>query len=885
MPQMATKNSPLFKIPIADINDFEAEWNVPFFTFDEDCLILGSETWLGPDDLSGRIKLAWNDDGILLRAQIRDDEVVNDNPHGALYAKDAIEVFIATADGTSFACGPTLQLILAAPQPDGTVRHDSYSGDKADTDSFLAAAGRRVPGGYEIQVLMKWGLFGMDLAAAKTHGFRFALHIDDWDSRDEPNNQNQPRAMSINGFFYFGKPSLWYPFNLETEKRSDRDYNMSPYYHPLPIPRLVCDGILNISTPYPVQFDILDAESGKLLAALPESTEATFKCPPSVKRLDVLTRIPNEWGIRGYLSYSVMNISGTIQEIAPLLSDASQPDRQTQALGILSSIEFLKYQKDETELLWRLRRLAGKDVSDAPNMLPFLNLMGESDGMAAVEFARSGNEYATLTVSWGTLPISYTTLRRYRNESLASDFISEQLAFRRRIDEKKLQGFNELWLSRGHRFNDALPWDLDIEHLVSVTCGRDPQRAIRFLPEDALSISPVGYVRHDDAPDAMVAMMKQAGLRELSEEETAKEYGHVIHVGTGNLNSTGSGYNYFHSLNGVETEIVHARIGDLVIITAGNILDNTLELLEAIRDKRPITRAEVERWRSRLLDSLGGDAPEAREDGRNLHSGEVHAHTNYSDGTGTPGGILFEAAMTGMDFLTITDHGTTIGAEKLTKALEKAGCTFPLIIGEEITLSKAYHLNFMPLTSCIQYNQTYNAYVDEAKSQGAIGMLCHPMTYGTNLKSFWYGDFKGTGLDAVERRIEYIDKWRRLGTAPVVLGSTDTHHGLFGHMERSVILAENPTPASFADAVRNHLAGMLAPDLAEYIVADERVTNAVRAALADTELPVLHSKRIADVFATTDFITLLTEAPDGVGAKPKYGDGTPNETIIPYIMR
>ncbi|MBQ7650338.1 MAG: hypothetical protein IJS15_05220 [Victivallales bacterium] len=882
MTTIAKKTSPLFKIPVTDINDFEAEWDVPFFTFDEDCLILGSETWLGPDDLSGTVKLAWNDDGVLLRAQIRDDDVVNDNPHGSLYARDAIEFFIATEDYTRFACGPTLLLVLAAPQADGTVRYDSYSQDKADTDSFLATAGRRVPGGYEMQLLLKWGLFGMDIAAAKKHGFRFALHIDDWDSRDDPNTQNQPRAMSINGLFYFGKPALWYPFNLEAEKRSDRDYNMSPYYHPLAIPKLVCDGTLNFSTPFPVQFDIYDAESGAQLATLPESTQATFSCQPSVKRLDILTRVPNDWGIRGYLSYSVMNISGLLQEITPLLNDTSKQDIQAQALGVLSSIEFLKYQNDDTELAWRLKRLAGNDVSDAPNMLRFLNLMGNSDGMAAVEFARNNNDKATVTITWGTLPISYTTLLQFANDNDAATFVSKQLAFKRRIDQKQLAGFDELWLSRGHRFNDALPWDLDTEHLVTVTSGRDPNRAIRFLPEDALALSPIGYVVHDGAPEAMVAIMKQAGLKQLDVAEAVKEYGHVVHVGTGNLNSTSSGYKYFHSCNGVETEIVHARIGKLVITAAGNILENTFELLEAIRDNRPITRAEVERWRTRLLESLGGDSPESRADGRMLHSGEVHAHTNYSDGTGTPGGMLFEAAITGMDFLTITDHGTTIGAERLSKALQKAGCGYPVIIGEEITLSKAYHINFMPLTSCIQYNQTYNAYVDEAKRQGAVGMLCHPMTYGTNLKKFWYGDFKGTGLDAIERRIEYIDKWRKLGTAPVVLGSTDTHQGIFGHLERSVILTENPTPASFASAVRNRLAGMLAPDLAEYIVADERVTKAVRAALADNELPALHSKRIADAFAKTDFITLIKEAPAGDGAKPKYGDGIPNETIIPY---
>ncbi len=882
MTKQTKKTSPLFKIPVTDITDFDAAWDVPHFDFDESCLILGRDSWRGPEDLSGRIKVAWNDEGILLRASVRDDEVINDNPHGSLYARDAVEVFLATADGAWFACGPTLQLILAAPQGEGAVRFDSYCKSKADTDSCLVTAGRLVPGGYEIQVLMKWGLFGFDEKAAKEHGFRFGFHLDDWDSSDDPNAHNQSRAMSLNGRYFFGKPSLWYPFNLEDGKIDGCDYNMSPYYHPLPVPSLVCDGTLNFTVPFPVQFDIYDSDSGQLLASLPEGTEASFNCPPESRNLEVISRITNEWGISGYLAYNVKNISGMIGKIEPLIRDDSKPDIQAQALGVFSSIEFLKCQMDDTELIWRMKRLAGEDVSDAPYMLRFLNLMGSSDGMAAVEFSRNDNNYATLTVSWGTLPLSYTTLRQYRNDAEAAKFVSARLAFKCRIDEIKMRGFDEVWLSRGHRFNDACPWDLDIKHLVTVTSERDPSRAIRLIPEDALALSPVGYVRYDDAPEAMVAVMEKAGLKELGKEEAAKKSGNIVHIGTGELASAGSGYSYFHTLNGVETEIIHARIGNLVIIAAGNVLDNTKELLEAIRDNRPITRAEVERWRGRLLESLGGDVPSSRGDGRMLHSGEVHAHTNYSDGSGTPGGMLFEAAITGMDFLTITDHGTTLGAEKLVAAQAKSCNRYPVIVGEEITLSKAYHLNFMPLTECISSDLPYVGLLKDAKRQGAIGLLCHPMTYGSNLKEFWYSDFRGTGLEAVERRIEYIDKWRKAGTLPVVLGSTDTHHGIFGHLERSVILSETVDSQSFADSVRNHLAGMIAPDLAEYIIADERIVNAIRAALADMELPALHAKRISCEFAQTDFIAFFREAPSGIGASPRYGEGDPNEIIVPF---
>ena len=60
-----------------------------------------------------------------------------------------------------------------------------------------------------------------------------------------------------------------------------------------------------------------------------------------------------------------------------------------------------------------------------------------------------------------------------------------------------------------------------------------------------------------------------------------------------------------------------------------------------------------------------------------------------------------------------------------------------------------------------------------------------------------------------------------------------------------------------------------------------RGMEAVRAALADHELPALHVRRLTAAFADTDFAKLLRLAPDGTGAKCIYGDGDPNEIILP----
>ena len=624
--------SPLFKIHNFDIRDFDTEWKVPAFIFDESCIIIGKETWQGPDDLSGRIQAAWCEKGVLVRAHVRDDEVINDRPLGSLYTGDSIEIFLAPEDGTSFSCGSTLQLVLAAPQPDGTVRHDAYCNTAVDTDNHFAAFGRLVDGGYEIQALMEWELFGYDIEAAKTHGLRMAFHIEDSDSTADSNTASASRTMALNGLRFFGKPGLWCPFKLEDSICCEKDYNMSYYFPGLSMPRLICDGILKMSTPFAAQFDIYDSENGTKLATFSDTRNVEFECPPSTTSLKALIRMPNEWGINAYIDFGFFNIHSIAKKLSPMVEDTANPDHQIQALGVLSCLEFAKSQSDVTlpqsrfqqELKWRLKRLAGEDVSNAPGLLRLLNLMGNSEGQFVVEFARNSATHATMTALWGTIPLIYATIDEFSTDGDAALHVSRQLAFKTRITEQNMRAYDEAWLARGHRFGDACPWDLDIEHLVSVSSDRAPQRRIRFVPEDALALSPVGYVRFDDAPQAMIDIMEKAGLKELGQDEAKKAIGHVVYVGTGDLASRGSSYSYFHSLNGVETETLIARKGSMVITTSGNILENGLELLEAIEMCRPITLQEVIRWRGRLLDRLGGDVPAAAVAAERDDLGDLH---------------------------------------------------------------------------------------------------------------------------------------------------------------------------------------------------------------------------------------------------------------------
>ncbi|MBO4620876.1 MAG: hypothetical protein J5654_12290, partial [Victivallales bacterium] len=539
---------PLFALTNCVWNDLDAEWALPVIDLDGDTLIIGGDTWLGPEDLSARLQIGWCEEGVLVRACVKDTEVVADLPEEQLWKRDALEIMVAPATaGELFDFGPSLQLVCAPPDPGGAVRHNSYSQRPPEPEA-IRLAGRRVPGGYELRALLRWALFGKESLLREGDAIRIHIHLDDYDSRDAGGETMQPRVMTINGIDHRGDLAKWYAFRLEGPFVPETgDYDLTPYCHPLPFPRLVADDHLRLAAPIPVRYEVLDAATGELLAEVPATKAAVIPCSDRPKLL-LIARPPRADGLVGHLTGQVSNRSALARQIGRLATDDAAPDRQVQALGVLSALEWSKAinqgtnPRCEEELNWRLRRLAGEDVSEAPGLLRFLNLMGDSDGLVTIAFGRGSSAVAlsrdvpgraTLTVSWGTLPVIYTELRVYPDDAAAAAMLVELLAFKSRIEARELPGFDELWLARGHLLGDALPWDLDLERLVTVTCARNPHSIVRLVPEDALALDPVGFTCLPDAPLAMVERLAAAGLRELSEEEAAATDGHVIRLGSG----------------------------------------------------------------------------------------------------------------------------------------------------------------------------------------------------------------------------------------------------------------------------------------------------------------------------------------------------------------
>ena len=313
MNMFTEKHSPLFRIDDYRLDDFTTPWPVPALEdLDSSTLIVGRDSWQGPDDLHARVQFGWCDEGLLFRLRVRDAEVVSGDDPETLWTRDAVEIFLAPGDGCRFPFSPRLQLVFAAPADDGTVLHKIYWLNPDDMEKAIATAGRRVPGGYELQILLRWGIFGKNGPLAENEPFHLHLTVDDWDTRDASFGDVQARVMSMNRLScFYSRPEAWASFVLTDRPDPKADYNLAGYRHQQPIPRHIHDGRLSLSMPYPVQFSIYDAKSQTCIATLPETRETVFDCPEDIDSLRIVARFRLSDELAGHMDYFTRNSSGT----------------------------------------------------------------------------------------------------------------------------------------------------------------------------------------------------------------------------------------------------------------------------------------------------------------------------------------------------------------------------------------------------------------------------------------------------------------------------------------------------------------------------------------------------------------------------------------------
>lgn len=204
-------------------------------------------------------------------------------------------------------------------------------------------------------------------------------------------------------------------------------------------------------------------------------------------------------------------------------------------------------------------------------------------------------------------------------------------------------------------------------------------------------------------------------------------------------------------------------------------------------------------------------------------------------------------------------------AQVANKLFRDCGIDFPVIIGEEITMSWS-HMNAYPLREVIPANLSPYATIKAAHRQGAVIQWNHPGSYDM----VWYlahGEqaMSGTGLDAWEHPMPQYGQWKKEGRLPPMVGSTDTHSATYGESERTLILAPCPAADDVAEAVRRG-ANLLVScaDARLFLGPDEMIARAA-AALADGQaMQEQRATRLKAALVKADIPSLLRKSPFAV---------------------
>jgi len=291
----------------------------------------------------------------------------------------------------------------------------------------------------------------------------------------------------------------------------------------------------------------------------------------------------------------------------------------------------------------------------------------------------------------------------------------------------------------------------------------------------------------------------------------------------------------------------------------------------------------------------------------NLYFGDLHSHTSYSDGEGTPDEAYEAAHGAGADFLALTDHGYLLldseWADTIRSADEHTSSEFVAMAGYEYYMPGINEINIYGTENMPPGSDARSGIYTEAgrmtdgaivqwlydwiaQEPGAIGQWNHPISYGCPYCFDWYNyayltDERDDGMGMVEcyngndRSASYIialdQGWHVMPTA-----TADTHSAdwISGSELRTVLLSPSLDREDLYDAMRSNRG---------YATLDSnlRISFALNGAVMGSVLPEGESVLQADIRiedpdgVATDAISMVEIVSDGgVVVASMRGDGT-----------
>ncbi len=838
----------------------------------------GAPPWGGVQDLSADAYCAWNRDGICLAAQVVDDQVFNDRTGVDIWQMDCLEAFVDGRVGDdlmapSYSKG-AYQLFVRAPHEPGPAA--VLTNPRDGTIEGASAATRRTERGYAVEAVIPWSAFPGLVPEPGTQ-IGLAFQFDDYDPEDGPQRSpNLRTVMAYRGVADLWRdPSLFTRWELVEQTADGEDAWLGPMVNadmPLVLkgepPRraTVRLGSALAQGAKAVRLVLTDAAgetfvdaaagvepaeepwatSGQVSVPLPDVAGAAGMC--TLKAIVV----GREGEALGATSWPVMFTGAAIERAIERVSEANvaemaqgEPFRAAAWLGVAAGVQRLQRAVElgePTTALERLRETEARlsvldgswDALPREGLLDLLALSAESAAQVVVEYSEPG--LAAVVFNWGSVPLGVAMVHEWGSAERARASLPGVTA--PHVRQVTVDG-NPAVLSTGTEVLDIADLcDFDSERHALHIQGNEA-----FIQEmhDLAGLEPAAVVFSADCPEQMRSAVTEMARREgwpIVEDPASLEGTDVLAVGDfpeGPVADMIGGCIIFRSEHRERGVGLDVALDTRSVSVAAPSQQAAEWLVSRIADGGPVTVEQADELRAMLVGSLKPEGPALQtEPGAEMFCGDVHMHTFYSDGNCSPAALMLEAIYCGLDFAVISDHNTIEGAELAVKQLQQCGFAFPVVVGEEITTP--VHMNAFPLQKPIAWDMSPEQTVAEAHGLGAFIQWNHPWTDSDWGRQHLGRGLVGTGFDAWEHLPPRYEEWKRDGTLPLVVGSTDTHNGTFagyGAAERTAVWARSADGTDLADALRAGSAVAVIGDSGTVFCGSDAAMAAGWAALAD----------------------------------------------------
>jgi len=204
--------------------------------------------------------------------------------------------------------------------------------------------------------------------------------------------------------------------------------------------------------------------------------------------------------------------------------------------------------------------------------------------------------------------------------------------------------------------------------------------------------------------------------------------------------------------------------------------------------------------------------------------GEMHAHTNHSDGIYSVEELAHKAKKSGLDFIALTDHNTTSGHE-IASQIDNMTC----LPGQELTTFFGHFCLYGIKETVSWYEKdqvlSIQQIADNIRKHGALVSVAHPFQVGDpvcvgchwpgkdplpdrlDLMEVWYGSWSQKHIQ-IQRALNLWDQFWKKGLRPVGIAARDWHGPKHDDQPnlpfaRTLVATKSSDPAAILQAIKS----------------------------------------------------------------------------------